>query len=1021
MIRRLLLLAACATGLVATAGSPAASAVAFPADATLIVSGAPDLLSPLPAPVNDSHSTRAAVSASGQLVAFDSRSDGLAADDDDNVRNVYVKDMTSGAVTLVSRASDAGGLPGEPAHADCRDAAISGDGTHVAFVCRGPLEPRDTNGRSDVYVRDLVHGTTTLVSCATGATGPLGDDEASQPALDADGGVVAFVTEADNIGGVVAGNRAAHVYRRDFATGTTLLVSRTQLGDANGRDAASPSLSDDGQRVAFSVEAVLTADDANGAISDVYVRDFSTGTIQLVSRASDTAVGVPGASGDKSSSEPMISGNGSTVVFESLATNLDPRHDFIDVYRRRLGAAPGLGTTELMSIQVNAARALDGGGFDPVVNHDGSVVAFGSSTTTVDAADMSIGADVYVRRSSGVIGLASRADGSGGAASDRAGVPAIDAAGTRVVTTVGGTLTADLAVDIASSVMMRDTSGAEERTRSVSRPPGEAPFVNTGGDALSGAISPDGRFVAFTTFALGLGVPRRGAVAILVRDLATGETTLASRADGPDGAVLDGFADEPCISADGRRVAFVFIDFATNQRYVYVRDLAAGRTFVANAPDGSDTPAPSSGALVPSISDDGARVEFTDNSSLVGDDADSLYDVYVRDVDAHRTLLADRADGPAGAKAAGGADFTAAISGDGRHVAFSTTASLVVQGDGDAVQDVYVRDLDAGTTTLASVAGQAAKGDANSLQPTISRDGSRVAFLSRATTFGGPVGQRTAYVRDLAARTLTIAAARADGGDGAVAGLELLGASLSGDGQHVRFVALPAASIAPGAPGDGVIRVYERDLARGTTRLASRASGADGAPADAGGTIGTGNQSADGGCVLFVADGRALTPPASSDHVHVYLRAFEPDCGRPVPPPPPPGRSRSAAVLSHLTVRPARFHVGGRRGGTRILFRLDGSANVSLRVERLLAGHRAHGRCSARAHRGRRCTVVRRVGRLPVAHGRAGANAVRFSGRMGARALAPGRYRLIATPAGGSSRTANFIVVKAHAKHRGRR
>jgi hypothetical protein len=251
--------------------------------------------------------------------------------------------------------------------------------------------------------------------------------------------------------------------------------------------------------------------------------------------------------------------------------------------------------------------------------------------------------------------------------------------------------------------------------------------------------------------------------------------------------------------------------------------------------------------------------------------------------------------------------------------------------------------------------------------------------------------------------------------------LELLGASLPGDGQHVRFVARPAASIAPGAPGDGVIRVYERDLARGTTRLASRASGADGAPADAGGTIGTGNQSADGGCVLFVADGRALTPPASSDHVHVYLRAFEPDCGRPVPPPPPPGRSRSAAVLSHLTVRPARFHVGGRRGGTRILFRLDGSANVSLRVERLLAGHRAHGRCSARAHRGRRCTVVRRVGRLPVAHGRAGANAVRFSGRMGARALAPGRYRLIATPAGGSSRTANFIVVKAHAKHRGRR
>jgi hypothetical protein len=55
-------------------------------------------------------------------------------------------------------------------------------------------------------------------------------------------------------------------------------------------------------------------------------------------------------------------------------------------------------------------------------------------------------------------------------------------------------------------------------------------------------------------------------------------------------------------------------------------------------------------------------------------------------------------------------------------------------------------------------------------------------------------------------------------------------------------------------------------------------------------------------------------------------------------------------------------------------------------------------------------------------HGRAGANAVRFSGRVGARALAPGRYRLIATPAGGRSRTAGFVVVKAPRRiHHGRK
>ena len=218
-----------------------------------------------------------------------------------------------------------------------------------------------------------------------------------------------------------------------------------------------------------------------------------------------------------------------------------------------------------------------------------------------------------------------------------------------------------------------------------------------------------------------------------------------------------------------------------------------------------------------------------------------------------------------------------AISGDGRHVAFDTMATNLADDAGGL--DVYVRDVDAGTTRLVSVTGEATKGSGDSFSASIGRDGNRVSFLSTATNFGETGPATRLYVRDSAARTLTVAA-RADGSGGAaLSGVET--PLLSADGQHVAFVASPQASIAPGAPGDGLARVYERNLVSGVTRLISRGAGAAGKPLGGSPSFTVvGGITADGGCVTFAGAGD-LSPTGSPDFSAVFMRAVTANCGRP--------------------------------------------------------------------------------------------------------------------------------------------
>ena len=290
------------------------------------------------------------------------------------------------------------------------------------------------------------------------------------------------------------------------------------------------------------------------------------------------------------------------------------------------------------------------------------------------------------------------------------------------------------------------------------------------------AISADGRFVAFSSFATNLSDETTGGhEAVFVRDLEATTTTLASRATGAGGEGADDYALGASLSADGRLVAFesradnLSADDADETIDAFVRDLRTATTTLVSRASGTGAGGDDhSGA--PAMSGDGRRVaflSFADN--LSGEDDDSVSNIFVRDLQSSTTILVNRAT--AGTPADGDSGRFS-ISADGRFIAFSSSADNLSTEDDDGVEDVFVRDLVANTTTYVSrasgVAG--APGDGGSVGPSISADGRFVAFESDADSLS-PQDENSVtdvFVRDLQAGTTTYVS-RAGGAEASLA------------------------------------------------------------------------------------------------------------------------------------------------------------------------------------------------------------------------------------------------------------
>jgi hypothetical protein len=333
-----------------------------------------------------------AISGDGQYVTFASTASNLVANDTNGENDVFVRDTATGTTTRVS-VSSAGVQAQYPPppwpflfHPTIPD--ISGDGRYVVFLSAAVnLVAGDTNNNPDIFVRDIVAGTTTRVSVNSDGVESDGD-VGDRPSISDDGRYVAFNSNASNL---VASdiNGAYDVFVRDTVAGTTTLVSVNSDGVQGSPGGSGPSaISGDGRYVAFiSGASNLVADDTNGQ-PDVFVRDTLNGT---TTRASVDSAGVEGNGFNQ---WPAISGNGRYVVFESLATNLVPNdiNGQWGVYIRDIVN----GTTTRANLNSDGVVGwLTSQGAD--ISDDGRYVAFHSNGSNLVEGDTNFRYDVFVR------------------------------------------------------------------------------------------------------------------------------------------------------------------------------------------------------------------------------------------------------------------------------------------------------------------------------------------------------------------------------------------------------------------------------------------------------------------------------------------------------------------------------------------------------------------------------------------------------------------------------------------------
>jgi Tol biopolymer transport system component len=329
-----------------------------------------------------------------------------------------------------------------------------------------------------------------------------------------------------------------------------------------------------------------------------------------------------------------------------------------------------------------------------------------------------------------------------------------------------------LAGRLAVSVLFSMTSAAATSFLTVAQHDSGRSYL----DQPSAAVSADGRFVAFTSFARLAPADTNNNRDIYVLDRTRKLVTLESLA--PDGPPWDIDSDHPSLSSDGR-----FLVYQSDGKVV-LRDrqdavakiLAIGRA--------------------PAISADGRTVVFvSDSTTLVpGPDANgSGDDVYVIDVatGAIRRISVDSR----GVQAASGASIAPSVSADGRYIAFVSTAMLdsgvvekTVRSDSSPRphQNVYVRDMERGVTTRVSVAAGRRETDGDSWAPVMSGDGRSVAFVSTATNLVKDDRNRVAdvFVADLATRTIELISRSVTKGSGNGASVN---PAISFDGRYVAF------------------------------------------------------------------------------------------------------------------------------------------------------------------------------------------------------------------------------------------
>lgn len=324
-------------------------------------------------------SSERGVSGDGRYATFCSVADNLVPGDTNGTSDVFVKDLFTGSIGRVSVDSH-----GREGNGGCGRTAISRDGRFVGFASMADnLVPGDTNGEDDIFVHDRVTRQTKRVN--VGAGGVQANGPSYEFDLSGDGRYFVFDSDATNLVPGNDNNNSSDVFLRDTQLGTTTRLSTGPAGvDANG-GSNQPAISSDGRFVVFASGADNLVDGDTNGNDDIFLLDRESGILERVN------VDENGVEANGPNCHGSPSDDGRYVVFRSGADNLAPGdlNGICDIYLRDRVA----GTTLLVS-RGYGGFAGDGYSSNGHISGDGRFVLFDSTAPDLVPGD-GPGEDVF--------------------------------------------------------------------------------------------------------------------------------------------------------------------------------------------------------------------------------------------------------------------------------------------------------------------------------------------------------------------------------------------------------------------------------------------------------------------------------------------------------------------------------------------------------------------------------------------------------------------------------------------------
>lgn len=371
--------------------------------------------------------------------------------------------------------------------------SVSSDGRYTLFTSNANnLVANDSNDTSDVFLRDMLTGTTQRVSTDNaGSQANFASTVSFFNGMSADGHKVVFISDADNL---VASdtNAATDVFIKDIQTGSVQRISVAANGTEANNASSNAILSSDGRYVVFESDADNLVTDDTNLSKDIFIKDLQTGTIQRISVDSN------GIEANANSFIDAISADASQIVFESYADNLvaNDSNGYFDIFIKNTQS----GQLQRVSTTASGAEAVDGDSKNGRLSADGRFLVFESTATNLVVSDSNSRADIFVKdlQTGAINRVSTTSDGTEANGSSTYAAISNDARYVVFQSDAADLVTGDTNGNI--DIFIKDLQTGTVKRLSLDSSGNQA----TGGDSYAPTFSADGRFISFMSDATNL-------------------------------------------------------------------------------------------------------------------------------------------------------------------------------------------------------------------------------------------------------------------------------------------------------------------------------------------------------------------------------------------------------------------------------------------------------------------------------------------------------------------------------------